>query len=307
MTPKEWNEMSPDHKAAYQANLRQRSEEESKTDDASPVKGGIEKTLPADSSPSFATLFLYILTPVPALCLLWTNKILGRGGMEAFGAMATMAFFYIALVGVLLVGLIALGVEGGKGRSCRGPAWAMIIGLSPLLISLVAGLFGVRGHKVDMKQTMIRDAYAFGETWNRGDYKSIAGFLSDRVVASKRDREEVLRKISDRFQYLEGIGLKTAKVFVDDYPVEFENASGTYAYFLRIFVVLEGPAEKIQAPSSILAVSVDGGKIWKFVILFEMSDLQLNKSFPEFGGKLKIPVWPPGDTITTIKKDPTPP
>lgn len=98
----------------------------------------IESAKPEGNSPAdqveipqqnFVTWFLYFLIPFPALCQIWTAKILAKGGMEAFGVVAPMVLGYVAFGGVFIFGVISLMTAASNRGNYTGILVAMLLGL----------------------------------------------------------------------------------------------------------------------------------------------------------------------------------
>ena len=155
----------------------------------------------------------------------------------------------------------------------------------------------------DSAVNLKRDAKFCADAWNRGDYMTFVGCLSERVAPDDRAREATLAGIKQAFGYLDSLGLKTLQVAVRE-PKEIESAGPLQASILPVLAVMEGPDAKMTADESILGVSKDQGKSWKFLVLFKISQQQLDQRFPEFQGKIKVPF--PRPPSVEIKGSPRP-
>jgi len=148
------------------------------------------------------------------------------------------------------------------------------------------------GAGFDPQKNLKRDATACADAWNRGAYETFVDCLSDRVVANADQRKATLEGIKQAFGYMENLGLKTLSVGVET-PKEFRVAGDLLTSIFPITAVLEGPDAKMTAQEFVLGVSRDRGANWKFVILFKVSQFQLDQKFPELEGKLEIPLSRP--------------
>lgn len=158
----------------------------------------------------------------------------------------------------------------------------------------------VHGLCADALTTLMLDASKCADAWNREDYPAFVACLSDRIVADAATREAALVEIKNYFGYLENAGLKTLRVSVGE-PKDVVRGAALQGAILPIVAELEGPDAKLTAPSSILGVSKDQGKSWKFAVLFKVSQPMLDRLYPEFQGKLVIPIPTPGSAKLEAK------
>jgi len=153
----------------------------------------------------------------------------------------------------------------------------------------------------DAVANLKRDAALCAKAWDCADYPQFLGLLADPVIGDDKARDAALADIKDVFGYLNSLGLDTMKVSVDE-PQSIRKTGSLYSSIVPVTAVMDGIEGRITAPSYVLAISRDHGATWKFIILWQRSDWQINALIPEFQGKFAIPT--PQSPVIQYKKKP---
>ncbi|HZZ20297.1 MAG TPA: hypothetical protein VFE25_13050 [Opitutaceae bacterium] len=148
----------------------------------------------------------------------------------------------------------------------------------------------------DLVVNLRRDAQACAAAWNRRDFKMVVSYLPERLYPNGRARVEAVKEIED--------GLSSAG------DPAFHVSIGTikkarkyrklYAAIVPISATLDWPGLRTTDDSYLLAVSSNEGQSWQFLPLYEETQRDIDKFFPEFEGKILIPQSPAPATQIVI-------
>lgn len=161
-----------------------------------------------------------------------------------------------------------------------------IPGLSLILILLSATL-----HAADITATLKHETGKCVLMWQRQDIEGIVSFMPERVVAKSGGRAAVARELKSQFAEARAYGAQSVEIRPGKAtaPQPFGN---WLVCLIPVTAILHGPHLDLTQQTHVLAVSNDKGKQWSFVVLYQTTQAELKSWFPEFKGKIIVPVSP---------------
>lgn len=152
-------------------------------------------------------------------------------------------------------------------------------------------LLPVAVQAVDFRPAISREAGKFVRAWQRSDCEVIVTYLPPRVVQQSGGRAAVLTELKDRFAQAREWGA-TALEATPGQPSVPKQLGHWLASILPATAVVHGTHLDLTQQTHVLALSADRGKSWFFLVLYEVSQAELNAWFPEFRGKIVVPTPP---------------
>lgn len=143
----------------------------------------------------------------------------------------------------------------------------------------------------DLRPGIKRDAAKCAAAWQRNDYEGVLAFLPPRVIQQSGGRAAALKKIKNQFSLARDYGVERMD-FTTGKPAIPRLLGKWLTSLVPLTVVLHRPPIDVTQETYLLALSNDQGKRWFFVPLYHTSQAKLNAWFPEFAGKIVIPLDP---------------
>lgn len=155
----------------------------------------------------------------------------------------------------------------------------LIVGF--LLLSL-----GLQG--ADLRPVVKREAVKCAAAWQRNDYEGVLAYLPPRVIQQSGGRKAALNKIKSQFNKAGEYGVERMD-FSPGEPSSPKTVGKWLTSLVPLTVVLHRPPLDVIQDTHLLALSMDQGKHWFFVPLYQTSQAKLNRWFPELNGKVVVP------------------
>ena len=152
---------------------------------------------------------------------------------------------------------------------------------------------------VDLTPIIKREASKCASAWQRSDYEGIISYLPPRVIQQMGGRVVVLRELKAQFAEAKEYGVERmeAKLGQPSMP----KPMGTWlTSLIPLTAVLHRSHLDLTQRTHALALSADQGKHWFFLLLHDATQAELNARFPEFKGKIIVPVDPAPEFEVTL-------
>jgi hypothetical protein len=140
--------------------------------------------------------------------------------------------------------------------------------------------------------TLKREAGKCAAAWQRSDYEKIVAHLPARVIQQWGGRAAVLQQTKDQFAQARSLGVQRMEAMVGKIPAP-KRAGSWMSTVIPVTALLHGSHLDLTQQTHVLGVSPDLGKHWYFVLLYQVTQAELNAWFPEFAGKVIVPTDPP--------------
>ena len=158
-----------------------------------------------------------------------------------------------------------------------------------LLFGLI--LLPARASVADPILVLKREAGKCALAWQRQDFTGIISYLPPRVVVQSGGRAALLRELKDQFAQAKSLGVEKMEARPGR-PSTPRQIGPWLTSLVPATAVLHGPHLDLTQRTQVLAISTDQGKRWFFLLLYQITQADLNKWFPEFAGKIIIPDEP---------------
>ena len=160
------------------------------------------------------------------------------------------------------------------------------LGLILLLVFLPAALLAA-----DLTPIIKREASKCASAWQRSDYEGIVSYLPPRVIQQMGGRVAVLRELKAQFAEAREYGVERMQATLGQ-PSTPKPLGQWLTSLIPLTAVLHRAHLDLTQQTHALGLSSDQGKHWFFVLLHDATQAEMNLWFPEFKGKLIIPVDP---------------
>ena len=127
--------------------------------------------------------------------------------------------------------------------------------------------------------------------WQRNDYEKVLGYLPPRVIQQRGGRAATLREIKEQFAQARDLGAERLEALPGRIAPPKQVGSWLTS-LIPLTAILHSAHLDLTQETHVLALSSDQGKKWFFVLLYEISQAELNAWFPEFKGKIVVPQDP---------------
>jgi hypothetical protein len=180
----------------------------------------------------------------------------------------------------------------GRNDSCGAKGGAY--GLRPMRVSwlilgfllLPSGLWAA-----DWRTGMLREAGKYVQAWQRSDPRTIVAYLPARVVQQCGGRDAVLRELADEIAQARKLGATELEATLGS-PSALRQLGPWMASVLPVTALLRSTHLELTQKTHVLVLSSDRGKRWWFVLLYGVTQAELNAWFPEFHGRILVPSTP---------------
>jgi hypothetical protein len=158
----------------------------------------------------------------------------------------------------------------------------LILGIILLPVAASAAEFG---------PVIRREAAKCAAAWQRADYAGILGYLPPRVIQQSGGRSGALRELKDQFARARELGVEQMEAVLG--PPSTPRLAGRWlTSLIPLTAMLHGAHLDVTQQTHLLGLSADAGKHWYFVLLYQMTQAELNAAFPELAGKVVVPADP---------------
>jgi len=140
----------------------------------------------------------------------------------------------------------------------------------------------------DLRPVVQREAVKCAATWQRNDYEGILAYLPPRLLQRAGGKSAALRELQEQFAEARKLGVLSMEARPG--PPTAPRLIGPWLVsIVPLTAVLHGPHLDLTQTTHALALSADKGKHWSFVLLYQVTQAQLEKWFPELAGKVTVP------------------
>jgi hypothetical protein len=146
----------------------------------------------------------------------------------------------------------------------------------------------------DLRPVILREAGRCGAAWERSDCEKILAYLPPQMVQQSGGRAAMLREIKGHFAQAREYGVEHWEAFPGQ-PSSPKPIGRWLTSIVPVTVVLHRAPLDLTQETHVLGLSADQGKHWYFVVLFHVTQKELNARFPEFAGKIIVPNDPEPD------------
>ena len=146
----------------------------------------------------------------------------------------------------------------------------------------------------DLRPVIKREAGRCAAAWERTDYEKILAYLPPQVIQQSGGRAAMLREIKGQFAQAREYGVEQWEAFPGQ-PSPPKPMGRWLTSIVPVTVVLHRAPLDLTQETHVLGLSADQGKHWYFVVLFHVTQKELNARFPEFAGKIVVPNDPEPD------------
>ena len=143
----------------------------------------------------------------------------------------------------------------------------------------------------DLRPVIRREAGKCAAAWQRSDYEAILAYLPPRVIQQSGGRAAALREVKGQFAQAREYGVEQLEA-IPGQPAIPKPMGRWLTSLVPLTVVLHRGLLDLTQETHVLGLSVDQGKHWYFLPLFEITQKDLNARFPEFAGKVVVPSDP---------------
>jgi len=143
----------------------------------------------------------------------------------------------------------------------------------------------------DVSAILKREVGKCALAWQRGDCEGIVSYLPPKVISQSGGRAVVLRELKEQFAQARSLGAERLEAIPGRLSAPKQVGSWLTS-LVPITAVVHGAHLDLTQQSHVLAVSSDQGKRWFFMLLYQVTQAELNAWFPEFGGKVAVPEDP---------------
>lgn len=158
-----------------------------------------------------------------------------------------------------------------------------------LVLGLLLFLPAVWG--ADARPVITREAGRYAAAWKRSDHQAIVSFLPAPMLRPPGRRAALMNELKNQFAQARSLGVQELDATLGP-PSAPKQIGRWLASVLSVTAVLHSAHLDLTQQTHVLALSADQGKQWSFLLLYEMSQDELNTWFPEFRGKVFVPTPP---------------
>jgi hypothetical protein len=156
-----------------------------------------------------------------------------------------------------------------------------------ILVVLAVGCSKLSPEDARIQKVARAEAERLQSALAKGDFETVADLTHENVIMLLGGRKKMLAVLAETHQQLkmQGVTFKDVKMHEPSRPVRV----GKEIYILVPFEMeLVGPGKKVDAQPSVVGVSDDGGKTWRFVDT-SIGRKEIKKYLPNLPDTLDIP------------------
>lgn len=144
---------------------------------------------------------------------------------------------------------------------------------------------------VNLTPVISREADKCAAAWQREDFPAIVACMPARVVQQMGGRAALANELKGHFADVRRLGAEQLEARPGK-PSTPRQVGGWVVAYVPVTAVVRSAYLDLTQDTHALALSSDRGKRWSFVLLYGLSQAELNAWFPEFGGKVVVPSSP---------------
>ncbi|MEO7598581.1 MAG: hypothetical protein ABIV50_06595 [Opitutus sp.] len=158
-----------------------------------------------------------------------------------------------------------------------------------LLLVLAVALTPAISRAVDLRPGILREVRRCATAFQREDIAAVIGFLPSRVVQKRGGRAALINELKDQLTQAREMGMNRIEALPGN-PAVPRTHGRLMSSLVPVTAVAYGAHVEVTQQTHILAVSADAGKHWSIIPLYDVSQAELNAWYPEFRGKVAVPV-----------------
>jgi hypothetical protein len=143
----------------------------------------------------------------------------------------------------------------------------------------------------DLRPIISHDAGRCAAAWQHADCQAIVSFLPPQVIKQSGGRAAVLRELNDDFAQARALGAEQLET-IPGAPAVPKLIGRWLTSLVPVTAIVHGPHLDLTQSTHVMALSLDQGRHWFFVLLYGVSQAEWNAWFPEFHGKVVLPPTP---------------
>ena len=143
----------------------------------------------------------------------------------------------------------------------------------------------------DLLPTLTREVRRCAAAWQRGDYERILAYLPPQVLQRSGGPAAWRREIKEQFAQVRASGVESFEA-VPGRPANPKPIGHWLVSLIPLTAVLHHAHLDLTQSTQVLGLSVDQGKHWYFVPLYQVSQAELNAWLPELAGRVVVPLDP---------------
>jgi hypothetical protein len=140
----------------------------------------------------------------------------------------------------------------------------------------------------DLRPVIKREAGKCAAAWERSDYEKILAYMPPQVIQQSGGRAAVLREVKGQFAQARESGVEQLEA-IPGQPATPKPLGRWLTSLIPLTVVLHRAPLELTQETHVLGLSADQGRHWYFVLLYQITQKDLNAQFPEFAGRFVVP------------------
>jgi hypothetical protein len=151
----------------------------------------------------------------------------------------------------------------------------------------------------DLRPVIKREAGKCAAAWQRSEYEKILAYMPPQVIQQSGGPAAVLREVKAQFAQAREYGVEQLEA-IPGQPATPKPMGRWLTSLIPLTVMVHRAPLDLTQKTHVLGLSADQGKHWYFVLLYQMTQKDLNARFPEFAGKFIIPD-DPAPSLTALR------
>jgi hypothetical protein len=143
----------------------------------------------------------------------------------------------------------------------------------------------------DLRPVIKREAGKCAAAWERSDYEEILAYLPPQMIRQSGGRAAALRELKGQFAQAREYGVEQLETIIGQ-PATPKPMGRWLTSLIPLTVMLHRAPLDLTQETHVLGLSADQGRHWYFVLLYQITQKDLNARFPEFAGKFVVPEDP---------------
>jgi len=142
--------------------------------------------------------------------------------------------------------------------------------------------------QTSLKRSVLGKANLMASAFKSGDYKTYVSYLHPILISGVGGEAKMMGVLDKQMRQL-----KDKKVMINeiafDTPTDILQSKNEFQCTISQHTVLKSVNSKAITYSTLIAISVDKGKSWKFIDTSNMDASMVRKLFPNLNSKIIIP------------------
>lgn len=161
--------------------------------------------------------------------------------------------------------------------------------MSKLCLLLGVLLPSVLSAASNLVPAISREATKCAAAWQREDLPTAVAYMPARVVQQLGGRTALLKELKEQYAQARQLGAQELELTLGS-PSSPQPVGPWLVAVVPITAVVHSAYVDLIQDTHALALSADRGKRWSFVLLYGLTQPELNAWFPEFRGRVRVPV-----------------